>query len=341
MAAHTRVQASPTDSLDFLIRSFQVSRMIRLVADLAVADKITPGGHVKISELAATCSVLPGPLIRILRALAAFGIFSVNADGIVSHSLTSLRLRSDAPQSLRDAARFFGAPGSWKAWGELDAALSGDVPHLVAWNASRFDYLRDHPAEARLYDAFMAGFPVNRHSAVAAAYDFSNAKLVADIGGGNGSGLSKILVRHPTPRGIVFDRADVVEAIPDSTRLDGRIEVQGGSFFDRVPSEADVYLLVTVLHDWSDDDCARILRVVRNCMPSDARLLIVEQILEPDPAIGNPMLYLVDIQMMAMFGTGRERTEAEFAEILSACGFRMLRLISTRSPYSIVEAAPS
>jgi hypothetical protein len=76
-------------------------------------------------------------------------------------------------------------------------------------------------------------------------------------------------------------------------------------------------------------------------MASDARLLIVEHILEPDPAIGNPMMYLMDMQMMAMFGSARERTEAEFGELLTTSGFAPLRLIPTKSPVSILEAQPS
>src|SRR5262245_25435443 len=125
-------------SLDFLIRAFQISRMIRLVADLMIADKIDTTDPCSIRDLAGKCSVLPTPLLRILRALAAFGIFQVSADGMVAHSPQSLRLRTRAPNSLHYAARFFAAPGCWKAWGELDAALSGQMPHRVAWGTSRF-----------------------------------------------------------------------------------------------------------------------------------------------------------------------------------------------------------
>jgi hypothetical protein len=340
MTATTHVRENRM-SLDLLIRAFQISQMIRLVTDLGVADKINVDGHCDVRELAAACSVLSAPLLRVLRALAAFGIFRVTADGAVVHSPQSLRLRTDAPNSLHYAARFFAAPGCWKAWGALEAALSGEIPQYVAWNTSRFDYLRDNLREARMYDAFMAQFPDNRHNALAATYDFSGARLIADIGGGNGEALRKILVRYHRARGLVFDRPDVVEAIPPSACLDGRIQVEGGSFFDQVPADADIYLLIGVLHDWSDDDCVRILRVARASMRSDARLLIVEQILEPDPAIGNPMMYLVDMQMMVMFGSGRERTEAEFGELLAASGFTPIRLLPTRSPVSILEAAPS
>lgn len=326
-------------ALDLLIRGFQVSRMIRLVADLAIADKIPEDGYLDVCELATACAVLPTPLLRVLRALAAFGIFRVTAHGSVAHSPRSLLLRTDAPKSLHYAARFWTAPGSWGAWGALDAALSGGIPYQAAWNTGRFQYLREHPDEARVFDAFMAHFPDDRHNAVAAAYDFSGAALIIDLGGGNGEALRRILARFQTPRGLVFDREDVVAAIPQAARSDGRISVEGGSFFDRVPAGADIYLLVRVLHDWPDEDCVRILRNCRAAMSLKARLLIVEQILEPDPAQGHPAGYLVDTQMMAMFGSARERTQAEFGELLAASGLTSVRLISTASPVSIIEVA--
>jgi hypothetical protein len=328
------------EALDLLIRGFQISRMLRLVADLGLADKIPKDGSRTVSDLATACAVLALPLLRVLRALAAFGVFRISADGSVSHSARSVLLRTDQPDSLHHGARFWTAPGSWKAWGVLDAALAGDTPHQTAWNMSRFQYLREHTDEARNFDAFMANFPDHRHQALAASYDFSGAKLIIDIGGGNGEALRRILARFPASRGLVFDRDDVVAAIPPEARSSGRIDIQGGSFLDLVPEGADIYLLVRVLHDWSDDDCIRILRNCRAAMTRSARLLIVEQILEPDPALGRPSSYLVDTQMMAMFGTARERTEAEFGELLQASGLRLERVIETASPVWVMEVIP-
>lgn len=327
-------------ALDLLIRGFQVSRMLRLVADLGIADKIPKEGNCNVRDLAIACAVLATPLLRVLRALAAFGIFRIGADGSVAHSPRSVLLRTDEPNSFHYGAKFWTAPGSWKAWGALDAALVGDIPHQIAWNTSRFQYLREHPEEARNFDAFMANFPDHRHQAVAASYDFSGAALITDIGGGNGEALRRILSQFPGPRGLVFDRDDVIAAIPPDARSGGRIDVLGGSFFDHVPEGADIYLLVRVLHDWSDDDCIRILRNCRTAMTGSARLLIVEQILEPDPTLGRPAGYLIDTQMMAMFGTARERTESEFGELLQTSGLALARVIATTSPVSVVEVIP-
>lgn len=183
--------------------------------------------------------------------------------------------------------------------------------------------------------------PDNRHAAVAAAYDFSGTGLIADIGGGNGAALRQILARFTTPRGLVFDREDVVAAIAPDDLMQGRIAAQGGSFFDKVPDDADIYMLIRVLHDWPDEDCLRILRACRAAMRSHARLLLGEQILEPDPARGRATGYLIDVQMMAMFGRARQRSEADFRCLLDQSGFSLRRVIPTASPVSIIEAEPT
>jgi hypothetical protein len=327
--------------LDLLMRGFQVSRMLRLVADFGIADRIPTDDPVAVETLATACGVQSQPLIRVLRALAAFGVFSVAADGSIAHTPRSRLLRTDAPNSMHHAARFWTGAGSWATWGMLDEAMTGGVPQVAAWNMSRFDYLRTHPDEARVFDAMMASFPDNRHPAIAAAYDFSNARLIADIGGGNGEALRHILSRFATPRGLLFDREDVVRAIPPGELMEGRIGVAGGNFLEGVPPGADVYMLVRVLHNWSDDDCLRILKTCRGAMHPDAILLACDQILEAVPSPGGSTGYLMDTQMLAMLGGARERSRDEMAALLSASGLTLRRVIPTASAVCIVEAVPS
>jgi hypothetical protein len=329
------------EELNLLLHGFQVSRMLRVVADLGVADKLPFDGSITVQELAKACAVYPEPLLRILRALSCFQVFQLSAEGTVAHSSRSRLLRMDTPNSLHYAARFWTGLGSWNAWGRLDVAMTGGIPHEAAWSMSRFDYLRQNPSEARVFDAMMANFPDNRHAPIAATYDFSTAGLIADIGGGNGAALRHILAQYPTPRGLVFDREDVISALTPDDLMQGRITPEGGSFFDHVPSGADFYMMIRVLHDWGDEDCVRILRVCRAVMTPAARLLLGEQILEPDPALGRAFSYLTDVQMMAMFGHARERTEYEFGELLQQSGFTLLRVIPTASPISIIEAMPA
>jgi hypothetical protein len=327
-------------ALDLLIRGFQVSRMLRVAADLCLADKIPSTENVAISDLAQACSVRPAPLLRILRALAAFGVFTVSAKGSVGHTERSRLLRTDVPNSLHYSARFWTGPGSWRAWGKLDVALNGESPHEAAWQMSRFAYLKQHPEEARVFDDMMANFPDDRHSAIAAAYNFSSAKLIADIGGGNGAALRAILARESSARGLVFDRPDVVANLSHAQLLDGRIVAEGGDFLTHVPTGADFYLLIRVLHDWDDTSCIQILKQCRAAMQASATLILGEEVLEPDPERGHPTAYLIDTHMMTMFGQARARTEDEFRSLLAGSGFTLSRIISTSSAVSLVEAKP-
>jgi hypothetical protein len=332
---------SERSEFDLLLRSFQVSRMLRLVADLGIADRISLDEHLSLNDLAADCGVQPQPLLRILRALASFEIFAIAPDGSITHTPRSRLLRTDLPNSMHHAARFWAAEGPWRTWEKLDAALIGEMtPHEAAWGMGRFDYLRENPHEARLFDAMMAHFPDDRHAAIAEAYDFSAARLIADIGGGDGATLRQILTRFPKPSGLLFEREDVIGSISHDKLLGGRISLVKGSFFESVPVGADIYMLTRVLHNWPDADCLRILRACRPAMEPGALLLLGEQILEPNPADGRPTDYLLDVQMMVMFGSARTRTQSEFASLLADSGFVMRRIVSTRSPVSLVEAAP-
>lgn len=321
-----------------LLRGFEISRALRLVADLGVADRIDPDVPRRTSGLADECGVDPAQLIRVLRGLASVEVFRLGDDEMVAHSPMSVLLRTDTPRSLHHAARFWTERTSWRAWEHLDAALHGEVPHERAWGVGRFEHLRRDEGAARIFDESMAHFTDGRHQAIADSYDFGPIRTVVDVGGGNGEALRRILDRFEHLLGIVYDRADVVGAIGDGDRMGGRIATVAGDFFDRAPGGGDLYLLVCVLHDWGDDDCTRILRSCRAASQPGTRLLVCERVLEPDPLRGDPMDYLVDLQMMAMYGSGRERTEREFRRLLAAGGYSLERIHGTSSQISILEA---
>lgn len=215
-------------------------------------------------------------------------------------------------------------------------ALNGNIPHEAAWQLTRFAYLQGHPQEARVFDEMMQHFSDGRHPAIAKSYDFSDFRRIVDVGGGNGAALREILKRNLAATGIVFDRADVIAAMPkDQARLKG----ESGSFFDGIPKGADCYLLVRVLHDWSNEDCLRILARCHEAMSPSTTLLICEQLLKDDPSLGTPSDYLIDTQMMAMFGHARERTASEFRALLEQSGFTFKRVIATETVVSLIEAA--
>jgi hypothetical protein len=137
---------------------------------------------------------------RIPRCCCAFAgrwrhsvIFSVDDSGNIAHTARSRLLRSDSRPTLHHAARYWTMPSNWDAWAALeDAVRTGKPAFETVFGVPNFAYLEGHPDQARLFDAFMQHSPDDRHQAVVEAYEFSAAKLLVDVGGGNGG-----LLRQP------------------------------------------------------------------------------------------------------------------------------------------------
>ena len=107
----------------------------------------------------------------------------------------------------------------------------------------------------------------------------------------------------------------------DEATLGDRVEFVAGSFFDSVP-EGDAYVLSGILHDWPDEDAARILRTIRAAAPDHARLLINESVIPPgNDADGAKWL---DLLMLVLAG-GRERDEQQWRALLERAGWRSSR----------------
>jgi hypothetical protein len=103
-----------------------------------------------------------------------------------------------------------------------------------------------------------------------------------------------------------------------------------------------VYFLSNVLHDWDDDQCRTILRTVRRAMDDRSRLVVVERLLDTPgrSAAGARDLAFVDLHMLVMFGA-RERTHAEYDELVTAAGFTRSRLVSAEMAWNVLEARPT
>jgi hypothetical protein len=176
--------------------------------------------------------------------------------------------------------------------------------------------------------------------AITLAYDFSEIKTLADIGGGRGLLLDKILKANPSMAGILFDLSHVIEGTArhiENEGLEGRCETVAGSFFESVPRGADAYILKNVLHDWDDERAVIILKNCRGAMRKESRLLVLEvvqSVLDDHSFAG-----LLDLNMLVMSG-GRVRTTDEYHRLFDESGFRLTQVIPTMALVSILEALP-
>lgn len=304
------------------------ARCLHVIADAGVADAVPPEGAAP-AAIAARTGLSADALDRMLRLLAAYGVFEHGPGGTYRHTAASELLKSDHPRSLRSYVRMTGMPSFWDRYTELHAAARAEHrPHTMA---SLVEYFARHPEESAIFNAAMVSKSRTVLPAVASAYDFGPFATIADIGGGRGHLLKLILERTPAARGILFELPHVVADAEPAPRL----TLAPGSFFEDALPAADAYLLMDLLHDWDDAHAERILRAVRRAARAGAKVLIVETLVAetPGPHFGKTL----DIIMLAVTG-GRERTRTQHAALLSAAGFELTRVLPTASQYSIVEA---
>jgi hypothetical protein len=248
-------------------------------------------------------------------------------------------LKTGAPGSARATILTIASDWWMRGFGELLYSVqTGKSGFEKFLGMPIFDWFAKHPDEASRFSETMVGFHGGEPPTVAAAYDFSGLETVVDVGGATGNLLATILARHTHLRGILYDLPHVVRDAPpliQSRGVTDRVTIESGSFFDRVPSGADAYLLSHIIHDWSEDQNLTILGNCRKAMKPSGRILIIEMVL-PEGNTPHPGK-LLDLMMLVGPG-GRERTELEYRALLGKAGLRLTRVVPTESAVSVVEA---
>jgi SAM-dependent methyltransferase len=314
-------ELSPDEILWNLLRGSLTTRALAVVSELGVADALAAGPR-PVEELARVLDADPETLYRLLRALASDGVFAEDGARVFRNTEASERLCVGG--GWNEFARLFGGP-LHRSVTILDA--SGRPPFEETFGTDFWSWLKTHPDERANFDRAMEQGKegrIERLEPVAWRGD----ETVVDVGGGNGSLLVELLKEHAGLRGVVFD---LPETIRDETALGDRIDFVEGNFFESVP-EGDVYILSTILHDWDDERAAAILRTIQAAAPAGSRLLILDAVVPPGNEPGNRKW--LDLVMHALVG-GKERTEAQWRELLAAGGFEPVRFHE-----ALIEAVP-
>jgi hypothetical protein len=309
-------------------------------AELGVFDRIGDTPRTAV-EIAADSGYHEGNLYRLMRALASLGLLSEADDRRFALTAAGTLLRKDVPAPFATGARMLGS--EWHnlaSSGLAEAVRSGAKPFRLKHGKPLFEWLKEHPQELEVFHNAMSFNTASATEAVLGAYDFSRFKRIADVGGGQGEFLARVLQAAPAATGILFDLPEAVaaggQAVLEKAGVQPRCEIVGGDFFTAVPGGCDAYLLKYVVHDWGDDEGATILSRCAEGLAPGGRVLLFETVLPPSGA--KSLQTLVDIEMLIVTDTGRERTEQEFGALLARAGLKIQQIIPTPSPLSIVEA---
>jgi O-methyltransferase domain/Dimerisation domain len=319
---------------------YWVSQAIYVAAKLGIADLLKDGPQSSAALAAATGSHASS-LFRLMRALSSVGIFSHVSRDCFALSRLAESLQTNAPASLRAMVITVGEIHYQACGNLLHSIQTGSPAFNNAFGANLFDYLGQNVAAADAFNQGMTNASSMLAYAVLMAYDFAGISSIVDIGGGQGKLLEKILQFNPEIRGTVFDMASTIERAnqpPGSNGRRRRCSYVAGDFFSSVPEGADAYVLSSIIHDWDDNRAITILNTCRRAMTKNSKILLVEMIV-PDAASAS-FSKLIDLNMLVMNG-GRERTLAEFRDLLNAADFKLTRIVSTMAPQSVIEAVAS
>ena len=319
----------------------QLAYSLSGVARLGVADHMT-GKPQPVEKIAAKAGAHAPSLYRVMRMLAGFGVFKEGPQRHFALTPVGGLLKTGVPGSLRYMAMMFGEEFSTRAYEHIAECLrSGGDGVTEAYGKPIWEVLAERPEQCETFQQAMTNSTSVAADAIVEAYDFSGIERLADVGGGHGLLLAAILRANPHMQGVLFDRPEVVEHVPEQqfTGCEGRITTEAGSFFERVPDGCDAYLLKHIIHDWSDEHCRTILILMREKLPKHGRVLVCEMVVSDEP--GPTPAKLLDIEMLVMTVGGKERTPEEFRELFASSGLRLNRIVATDRPISVIEAVPA
>lgn len=262
---------------------------VRAAARLRIADALGDD-PATVEELAQEVNAEAKPLRRLLRALSCYGLFAETDDGRFTHTEMSRLLREDSPDSLRYISLWCTEPWTWQAWPLLDDAVrSGKDVFPDLYGKNFFDYLHNDAGEsAVVFDRAMTASSRQSAEDLAGFVDLAGVSSVADIGGGQGLALARLLEQHPELSGTLLDLPNVIAnadpRLRDGGPLAGRVRLVPGDCRSEIPVQADLYIIKNIL-EWDDDSTRATLGNIVKAARPGARVLIVENLVDDSPSM--------------------------------------------------------
>ncbi|MBA2895318.1 methyltransferase [Nonomuraea soli] len=299
------------------------TQALRAAAELGIADRLFDG-DLTLDELAQAIGAPADRVGRLVRYLRHLGVVEDTSGARIALTTLGATLARDSRHSLHGVALLYGGL-FYRSFGELPGTVrSATSGFELAYGSAPFDFLETDADQAEVFRRAMSDQCRDVFDAIAGRLDLSGIGTVTDIGGGSGALLGRILDIAPHTTGVLFDTPATVTAAQAelAARYGTRISTVGGDLFTQVPA-GDLLILSRILHDWDDEQCARILSRCREAVPAGARLAVVERLLPDEPG-QRSLATAWDVHMMVNNVGGQERTLDGYRRLMLAAGFSLV-----------------
>eukprot|EP01133_Synstelium_polycarpum_P006745 gene6745-7840_t len=285
------------------------SRAIHVAASLDLSNHLGKDEVKSVFDIAKELNVDPQTLYRLMRCLSQIKMFHEIEEGegnpllkdrkfehgLFVHTPLSLSLCESGP---RDMVLFRCGFAQQRCWETLLNSVKTGVsdPSNSLGYPNIWDYLDANKDEADIFNRAMTTLSSRITPGLVESTDFSNAKTICDIGGGQGIFMKNILKANPNiKQGLNFDLKYVISRNKHEANLDPRFKDVDGDFFTSVP-EADTYVLKSILHDWNDEKTIKILQVIAKSMPENGRIINFDQVINVNVKNEKNSVVWMDIQ---------------------------------------------
>ncbi|KAK6919023.1 Plant methyltransferase dimerization [Dillenia turbinata] len=335
-----------------IIFGFAEIMAVKSAVELRIPDIIhCHNSAVTLSQIASeiespTNKVDLNSLSRIMRLLVRRKIFTAQTPsngGEMLYGLTnsSRWLLHGSEPSLAPFLLMQSHPWMLTPWHFLSQCVKeGGLPFEKAHRCGLWDLASTNPEFNDVINDAMTGCTKIMMEAVIEGYKdgFGSIGSIVDVGGGTGGTMALVAKSFPHIKCLNFDLPHVIATAPDHEG----VHHIGGDMFDVIP-KAHAIFMKGVMHDWSDQDCVKILKNCREAIPEKTgKVIIVEDVLRPDEdGLFDGTHLAVDLVLFAQTSGGKERTEEEWKNVLEEGGFLRYNIIQIPTLQSIIEAFPN
>ncbi|MBA7641311.1 hypothetical protein ES703_48988 [subsurface metagenome] len=330
----SNVQTSLRKKLMGMLVSYWRTQILHSIVDLQILDLIKNGDNT-FDELLKK-SHLPVQSLKIIIQVLKIWDFINEISGIYELKHLGNLLTEDHPETLKFAALMWGSE-HYQAMSRLTEALKSYKPQFEQiFGQPIFDYFNEKKERGSIFNMAMNAYNSD-YDEIIKYYDFSNSKIIMDVGGGTGHLLEKILHQNDNiEKGVLFELSSTIDNTKKTylkKSLRQKIEFISGNFFEEIPFKVDTIIVSRVLHDWNDKDAIKILKNINEALEKNGKLLILEIIVPEDPKYDIGIT--LNFNLLVNVG-GKERTYQEFENILREAGFKIKNIIRGKGIISMI-----
>lgn len=345
MPAQDLTVPDATPVLD-LLETFRRSKVMFAGVDLGLFDALRSGPQTA-PALASRLSLHADSLAQLLDACVCLQLVTkrtpdAGGDPLYANTPTATAyLTTDSPRRLTGYIQYSNNV-MWKMWANLEGAIregSHRWKETFGWDGPIFDHFFKTNDARREFLMGMHGYGVLSSPQVVNAFDLSRFKTMVDLGAATGHLVIAACERYPDLKGVAFDlphALDLAREMTSASSAAARLSVAGGDFFQDPLPPADLYALGRIIHDWSPDKVAQLLKKIATALPAGGGLLIAEKMLGDDKT-GPRWAQLQSLNML-ICTEGRERTLGEYDTLLRAAGFREVTGVRLPVPIDAILA---